>query len=107
MSKYREELLSRLPRAEAIVSGLKDYEPFEMVVEDVKKQIDGIDKYWHLIPDSSEWASKVKELKILKLSSEYIVNLITTYEKEVEFVKNELFKLDNPEIVIDKDYDNE
>lgn len=105
--EYRDDLVGKIGRASEIVDGMSKSKAWELVVEDVKKNLEMIDNSWHLIPDSEDWKHKLKELRLAKLSSEYIVKLVDIYKIELERLQNELFKLDNKEVVINKDYDQE
>jgi len=105
--QYREELCTNLARIETIVTGLSESKAFKLVCEDVKKNIEFMDKNWHLIPEGAEWEGKIKELRLSKMASEYITRLIDNYKFEEGRIKDELFKLDNPDTVVNKDYDPE
>ena len=106
-SEYRDELCNGIARASEIVNGLGNCKAFGYVKEDVKKHLDQMDKSWHLIPESEDWQYKMKELRLAKMASDYIYNLEQVYGTELERLQSELFKLDNKESVISKDYDSE
>ena len=105
--EYRDDLVLKIGRVSEIVEGLGKSKAWEFVVGDVKKNLEMIDNSWHLTPDSAEWQYKLKELKLAKLSSEYIVKLVEIYKIELQRLQDELFKLDNKEVTINKDYDQE
>lgn len=103
--EYRDDLILKIGKAETIIDGLSKCDAFKMVCTDVQKNIVDIDKTWHLLPESEDYIHKIKELRMCKMTSEYIVNLIDTYRMDLERLQAELFKLDNPETQINKDYD--
>ena len=103
--EYRDDLISKIGRVSEIVNGMGKSKAWELVVEDVSKNLEQIDKSWHLIPDSADWTNKLRELRLAKMSSEYIVKLVEIYKHELDRLQNELFKLDNKEVEINKDYD--
>ena len=106
-AEYRDELCTSLARIDTIINGLDSCEAFKMAQEDVKKQVDNIDQHWHLLPESEDWVHKIKEMRLAKMASEYIVKLIDNYRFEQDRIKQELFKLDNKDVTINKDYDSE
>lgn len=111
-AEYRDDIVTRIARASEIVNGLDNSKAFQLVCEDVKKNLDNIDSHWHLVPEGGDgkgrnWESIVKELRVAKMSAKYIVDLVLTYRNELNRLQAELFKLDNKETVVDKDYDGE
>ena len=103
--EYREDLIMRISRASAVVADLSNCDGFTKVVEDVQKQVDLLDNNWQLIIDNDEFVHKMRELRITKLASMYVINLIKNYEQTAETLRKELEGIDNQEASVVKDYD--
>lgn len=104
-AEYRDDLVVKIGRVSEIVDGMSKSRAWKLVVEDVSKNLEQIDKSWHLIPDSEDWTNKLRELRLAKMSSEYIVKLVEIYSMELERLQKELSSLDNRDNEIPKDYD--
>ncbi len=107
INEYREGLISKISRCQAVVTDLSQAKGFEYVVEDVKKSIQQIDDNWHFIQEGDDWANKIKELRLTKMASGYIVNLVNVYKEEMKKYQEELEKIDNPDKEVHKDFDTE
>lgn len=103
--EYRDLLISKISRATTVVNDLSNCKGFEYVVEDVSSALKQIDDTWHMVPEDDKWANKMKELRLTKMSSSYIVNLTKIYKSEIDKAQAELNKLENPDVEINKDFD--
>ena len=103
VSEYEEQLVSEIGRLSFIVNGLKDYEPYQKLVEMMEEIIRGLDDSWHIIPDPQ----KLHEARVTKLGLEAVVHFLDHRQAELTRLQTQLVKLQNPDEFIDKDVDNE
>ena len=102
-----EELRSKRERCLRIVNGLKGNAEFQEVINDLKSMSEKVDSCWHLIPENGDWASKIREARITKLATEYVIGILRTYENDANQAEKEIMQLENPNLIISKDVDNE
>ncbi len=103
-----DELRKKITRCNKVIEGLKNYEPFKIVVEDFKRSIELSDNNWqYLRLDKEEDMQKFYELKYNKLSALGILNIIRNYEYDLHQAQEQLFKIENPDKVQGGYVDNE
>ena len=100
--KYRYELINRIDRIKGIVSGLENNTSFKELLKDFEQNKIMADSAWHETNDPK----LLDQLRILKFSAVALLTILDSYKSEIEQKEKELFKIDNPDEVITKDYDN-
>jgi hemerythrin superfamily protein len=101
------KLRDKKDRCQRILNSLKNNNEFKELMSDLKEQSARIDSCWHLIPEGKEWESKVKEIRITKLATEYVLNILNVYENDMIVADKQLIELENKSIIQAKDFDNE
>jgi len=104
--EYRDDLIMKVSRATTIVESLSACDGFTMIVEDINKMVELLDKNWHLVPEDDKWATRLRELRTSKLSSTYITNILDTYKNDILRMSEEINKIDSNEHIV-KDFDTE
>ena len=103
VNQIRDDLLERINRSNEIITGLEGNIAFKLALEDFEKQKKRIDDYWQYENDQKN----LESLRITKLATLSVLNIIDNYKFDLEKARQELYKLDNPSKVIKKDYDEE
>lgn len=103
MAAYEAEILKKIERSQVIFEGLQGYTPFLMMLDDFKDTIKSIDDGWHLFTD----INKLNELRITKFAAVSIINVLDNYKHDLVRAQEELVKLQNPDKIVNKDYDGE
>lgn len=103
MHQLEEELISRVAELSYIVNGLEGHEPYQKMVASFLRTRESIDANWHLISDPL----KLQELRVTKYAVEELINYIPNAKADLERCQLELGKLQNPDDVVNKDYDPE
>jgi hypothetical protein len=101
VTQIRDELINRISRCDEIISGLQGSNAFKLALEDFENTKKRIDDYWQYEGD----AKKLETLRITKLATISILNIVENYKFDMEKAKQELYQLDNPDKIIKKDYD--
>ena len=101
--EIKEELRLRISRCNRIVTELENNQAFKEVLDDFRQTKQRIDDNWHLISDPRQ----LEEMRITKLATVSLINTIETYKHDLNRAQEELIKLENPESLINKDYDTE
>jgi len=101
-AKIREDLSSRISRCSLVVNELQNNDAFRCVMEDFQKHKEMIDSNWQFVTDKE----KLEEMRITKLAVLSLLNIIETYKADKTRAEAELLKMDNPDDLINKDYDN-
>ena len=101
-NKYKEDLQDRLGECSIVMNDLKSTQAWKILLKDMEKQQANIDGCWQNTP-----ADKIESLKVLKMGVMHVINVPVSYQQEKDYIEKELEKIDNPEEVINKDYDNE
>lgn len=82
-----EALIAQISKAQTVVEQLESLEAWKYVVEDFQNQVDMIDKNWHFIsPEekSANGVNKLSELRLTKMASLSLVNLLDSYKYQAE-----------------------
>jgi hypothetical protein len=100
--EYENFLISRIEKCTAVLEGLENNAAFKMLVDDFKKSSEDIDMSWHLETD----LNKLNELRITKFATNALISAMQNYRYDLEKATEQLAKLRNSDIMIDKDYDD-
>lgn len=100
-----EELIGRISRCGKVVDGLRDNEAFNIVIEDFRQSIEQADNTWHTLRQDE--MDRFNDLRVIKLSAISIVNVLESYEHDLEKAKEELEALRNPDKIQTGYLDNE
>jgi len=101
IQELEEELIVRIERMRFIISGLEGYKPFEEVLEMFRETRKNIDENWHLLND----ITKLNELRMTKMAVNTLIEYIPNLKNDLNRYQEELIKLQNPDEIINKDYD--
>ena len=100
--EVEEQIVRQIGSLELIVNGLENYEPYQKLIEIYKANIAVADDAWHLTPENSQ---EFRDLKNKKMAAEYVVMEIPTMKLHIQKLQEELVKIQNPDMFVDKDYD--
>lgn len=100
--KYKEGLQNRLGECSIVVDELENSVAWKVLLRDTKKQQELIDSNWQ---DTKP--EKIEAMKALKRATMHILAIPDQYKQEKEIIEKELDDMENPDKVIQKDYDNE
>lgn len=103
MSSYREELVRRISRCNKVLHGLENYEPFRIVLDDFKQQLEYADANWHVTFDEK----KLDELRVTKMAASSMVNCLDAYKRDLEVCVQKLAAFEHPELIQDSYVDKE
>ena len=98
-----KELDIIINRIDKILSGLETSESFNLLLDDFRNQIKNIDCNWQFIEDPL----KLQSMKIMKLATLSVVNIMEVYRNDLKNAKIEKAKIENPDTFINKDYDSQ
>jgi hypothetical protein len=85
------------------VSELGNNGAYLELIEDFKNTAKALDNNWQFIDDEK----KMKEARITKLAVMSVINAVDNYRLDLKRAEEELVKIDNPEKLVNKDYDTE
>jgi len=105
IEEIKQDLSQRISRCSTIIHGLKNHEPFKMMVEDFSIMADRIDDNWHLIPDGD--MDKLREARITKLAAISIINALGNYKFDYDQAQKKLTELENPKTIQSSYYDEQ
>jgi len=88
-----------------IINGLKDYAPFNMLLEDFEDMSNRVDDNWHLIKDG-DWDT-LRESRITKLAASSIINILDSYQHDYDQCAKRIAELENPDKIQSSYYDSE
>jgi len=95
------ELRNTTERIDKIINGLENNEAFILMLDDFKRNAKNIDDNWQFIDDDQ----KLRSMKIIKLATMSVINILDTYKNDLRNATIELAKLENPDVLVNKDYD--
>lgn len=98
------ELQEKILRATVVIEEFETSKAWAIIREDFSKAKQLIDNNWHLVKEGDE---KLRELRVTKMAINSILDTVENYKHDRELAKDELYKLENPGTVVEKDYDNE
>lgn len=96
------ELRNRVEKSNRIVSELENNGAFKELLSDFEEQKKRIDDNWHLVSNKEQ----LEEMRVTKLAVSSILNALDNYRHDFKVAQLELGKIENPDIVIGKDFDN-
>lgn len=91
-SQLKEELIDRSSRALKVVEGLETSDAWRIILEDQNENIRKIDLTWQFVPKSEE--KRLDDLRIMKMASMTIVNLIQHYKSDIERCQEEIKRIE-------------
>jgi hypothetical protein len=97
-----EDLNKRIAKCNRMIEGLGNHGPFLEMLEDFKLTRQRIDDNWQLVSDEK----KLQEMRITKLAIMSVINIVEDYKHDLSKAQEELVKIENPDAIIHKDYDN-
>jgi hypothetical protein len=103
IEERKKELSIIINRIDKILAGLTKNESFDLFLDDYKTQMKRIDETWQYIEDPK----KLESMKIMKLATLSVINVIDIYKLDLQNAKLELAKLENPDVLVNKDYDSQ
>ena len=83
-----EDAQQVIDRNTQIVNGLENYAPFQMLVEDFKKNLEIADGNWHLINIGQ--TDKFLELKTVKIAALTLINVVDSYKHDIDRAKERI-----------------
>ena len=98
-----EELEKKISKCNLVLENLGNNEAFKMVLSDFEENKKRIDENWHLITDDKQ----LEQLRITKLAIMSLLNVLPSYEHDRRISLEEKVKLENPNVIINKDFDTE
>ena len=97
-------IVSRMSECNLVLNELAKNKVWQIVISDAKKNIRDLDNCWQeLVPDSKQF----QEARVLKLALKTISDLPSRYGQEQKALQEELLKRQQPEEIVQKDYDME
>lgn len=94
-------LIERIEKCTSIIEGLENNSAFKALLDDFKKSAADIDTVWHLETD----LNRLNEMRITKFATNAIIMSLENYKHDLEKATEQLAKLRNKDLLIDKDYD--
>ena len=94
-------LIDRIEKCTTILDGLENNSAFKILLDDFKKSAADIDNVWHLETD----LNRLNEMRIKKFATNALIMSIENYKHDLEKATEQLAKLRNKDVLIDKDYD--
>ena len=99
-----EVLSGRMAEVNLVLGELTQSTAWNVLLHDSKQLVQQLDDCWQEIDETS---AKFKEARILKMASKHIFDLPMKYAQELDMLRAELMKRQNPEEIVQKDNDNE
>lgn len=99
--ELEDDLIERIARLTFIIGGLDGHEPFEEVIRMFSQTRKTIDDNWHLVSDPA----KLSELRMTKMAVNTLIDFIPNLKVDKQRLQDELMKIQNPDDIINKDYD--
>lgn len=82
------------------MDGLENSGGWLIVLEDFSEQRQRLDDTWQNVTDEKTWF----EYRITKMATMKVLNLVDDYRQDMKTALTEKYKLENPDKVIQKDY---
>ena len=89
----KEFLEQKVRRNGIVVESLKGSQAWDIILEDFEAERKRIDDSWALVDDSS----KLNELRIAKLATLQIINMLSAYEHDLKTASEQLERAETPE----------
>lgn len=100
----QDAFTKRISECQKVLDHLENCPAWEVIQNDLTAQRQYIDDNWQNIGEGDD---KLKELRVTKLAYMHLLNLKEKYKLDLENSQKELYKLQNTETVIPKDYDKD
>lgn len=97
-------LSGRITEINVILGQLTTSPAWNILMHDSKQMIKKLDDSWQDFPEDSK---QIKEARILKMAYRHIFDLPMKYAEELDMLRCELAKRQNPDEIVQKDTDNE
>lgn len=98
-----EVLSGRIAEVNLVLGELTSSPAWNILLHDSKAMIQKLDDSWQ---DFSTDSKQLQEARIIKMASKHIFDLPMKYAQEMDMLRAELIKRQNPEEIIEKDNDN-
>jgi len=99
----QDKFIKRIAECQEVLDHLDKCPAWNVITRDLENFKKYIDDNWQNIPESD---NRLKELRVTKMAYMHLLNLKDSYKVDLENAQKELYKIQNPEKVINKDYDN-
>jgi hypothetical protein len=99
-----EVLSGRISECTLVLGELTKSPAWNILLQDSKAMIQKLDDSWQDFPVDSP---QLREARIVKMASKHIFDLPIKYAQELDQLREQLVKRQNPEEIIEKDNDNE
>jgi hypothetical protein len=97
-----EDAHKKIEHCSFIINGLENHEPFKKLIEDFKVWQKFLDDSWHGIQDEK----KLREAQMTKVATVSLINALDNYKFDLAKAQEEIVKLENPDKLVTKDWDN-
>lgn len=105
VAEREDELVRKISECTEVVEQVRNSNAWKIIYRDLEDTRKKIDDNWHLL--SEEDSKQRAELRITKLATMQLLNLIDNYEHDAQLANMELHKIRNPNTVLNKYYDGE
>lgn len=98
----QDQYTQRIDECQRVLEHLEQCPAWEVISRDLELHKKYIDDNWQNIPEGD---IKLRELRVTKMAYMHLLNLKESYNLDLQNAQKELYKLQNPDKVINKDYD--
>jgi len=98
----QDKLTKRISECQSVLEHLEKCPAWEVITRDLEGFKNYIDDNWQNIPEGD---NKLRELRVTKMAYMHLLNLKDSYKVDLDNAQKELYKLQNTDTVINKDYD--
>lgn len=98
----QETFINRIEECQNVLDHLDKCPAWDVISRDLERNKKFIDDNWQNVTDDK----KLLEMKIVKLAYLQLLHMKDNYQIDLDNAQKELNKLQNPETIINKDYDN-
>lgn len=103
IGEFTASIKEQIAELDYIVQGLKTHEPWLRAVKMFEQNKQVVDDNWHLVADPI----KLQEFRITKMAADTLVYFVPRLEGDINKLRVELAKIENPNELMHKDYDGE
>lgn len=103
VSKRKDELVTRIDECTRVIREVDGSDGWKIIRRDFERQQKMIDDNWQSVFEKE----KLDQFRITKFATKTLLDLIESYRHDLEVAKEELHKINNPNAVLNKYYDNE
>ena len=101
---YEQFLINKISKCQRVVEGLKSNPVWEEIKSDFEISAKSLDMTWAYEDPTSP---KFKQLQATKMAVQSFMNLLPSYEHDLQLAQKELMVFRNPKTIVKKDYDDE